>query len=127
MAESSAVAAVPKEASKVVVRLRGLRKAYQREKEQIPVLDGIDLDIPEGAFEALMGPSGSGKTTLSTSSPASIGRPRGTIEVAGTELSKLSEGRARRRGAPATSASSSSSTTCCRCSPRRRTSRCRCS
>ena len=28
------------------------------------MLDGLDLDVPEGAFEALMGPSGSGKSTL---------------------------------------------------------------
>ncbi len=91
MAESSAAVAAPKEA-KVVVKLRGLRKVYQREKEAIPVLDGIDLDIPEGAFEALMGPSGSGKTTL-LNLIAGIDRPTsGTIEVAGTELSKLSEG-----------------------------------
>jgi putative ABC transport system ATP-binding protein len=89
MAESTAAAA---QASKTVVRLRGLRKAYRREKEEIPVLDGIDLDIPEGAFEALMGPSGSGKTTL-LNLIAGIDRPTsGSIEVAGTELSKLSEG-----------------------------------
>jgi putative ABC transport system ATP-binding protein len=97
MAESAAaVSGSPKEAqnsaSKVVVRLRGLRKVYRREKEEIPVLDGIDLDIPEGAFEALMGPSGSGKTTL-LNLIAGIDRPTsGTIEVSGTELSKLSEG-----------------------------------
>jgi putative ABC transport system ATP-binding protein len=92
MAESTAAVSASTEASKIVVRLRGLRKVYSREKEQIPVLDGIDLDIAEGAFEALMGPSGSGKTTL-LNLIAGIDRPTsGTIEVAGTELSKLSEG-----------------------------------
>jgi putative ABC transport system ATP-binding protein len=47
-----------------IVEIRGLRKVYLRERQEVVVLDGIDLDIPAGAFEALMGPSGSGKTTL---------------------------------------------------------------
>ena len=75
-----------------LVRIRGLRKTYRRDKEEISVLDGIDLDVPKGAFEALMGPSGSGKTTL-LNLIAGIDRPTaGTVEIAGTELSKLSEG-----------------------------------
>ena len=49
---------------KPIIEIRNLRKIYQREKQEVVVLDGIDLDVPEGAFEALMGPSGSGKTTL---------------------------------------------------------------
>jgi putative ABC transport system ATP-binding protein len=49
---------------KVLVEIRGLTKAYVRGKEVLEVLHGIDLDIPEGDFVALMGPSGSGKTTL---------------------------------------------------------------
>jgi putative ABC transport system ATP-binding protein len=47
-----------------LIEIRGLSKVYERGKQRIEVLHGIDLDIPEGDFVALMGPSGSGKTTL---------------------------------------------------------------
>ena len=77
---------------KAIIRLKGIKKVYQRGKQDIPVLDGIDLDIEEGSFEALMGPSGSGKTTL-LNLIAGIDRPTsGTLEVAGTDLAKLDEG-----------------------------------
>lgn len=42
------------------ITLRGVRKAYG---EQV-VLDGFDLDLPDGSVTALMGPNGSGKTTV---------------------------------------------------------------
>ena len=80
------------EAKPPIVRLRGLRKVYGSGEQQVQVLDGIDLDVEAGAFEALMGPSGSGKTTL-LNLIAGIDRPTGgTVEVAGTELSSLGEG-----------------------------------
>lgn len=47
-----------------LVEIRQLTKAYVRGKQVVEVLHGINLDIPEGDFVALMGPSGSGKTTL---------------------------------------------------------------
>ncbi|MDZ4348484.1 MAG: ABC transporter ATP-binding protein [Xanthomonadaceae bacterium] len=47
-----------------LVEIRALTKTYERGKQRIEVLHGIDLDIPDGDFVALMGPSGSGKTTL---------------------------------------------------------------
>ena len=47
-----------------LVEIRSLTKAYVRGKQRVEVLHGINLDIPEGDFVALMGPSGSGKTTL---------------------------------------------------------------
>ncbi|MBW8369254.1 MAG: ABC transporter ATP-binding protein [Arenimonas sp.] len=50
--------------ARTLVEIRGLTKAYVRGKQRVEVLHGINLDIPEGDFVALMGPSGSGKTTL---------------------------------------------------------------
>ena len=47
-----------------LVEIRGVTKTYLRGSETVEVLHGIDLDIPQGDFVALMGPSGSGKTTL---------------------------------------------------------------
>ena len=47
-----------------LVSIRNLTKSYQRGPERVEVLHGVDLDIAEGDFIALMGPSGSGKTTL---------------------------------------------------------------
>jgi putative ABC transport system ATP-binding protein len=47
-----------------LVEIRGVTKTYRRGSERIEVLHGVDLDIPQGEFLALMGPSGSGKTTL---------------------------------------------------------------
>ena len=83
--------AAAKPAGKVIVEVRALRKVYRREKQEVTVLDGIDLDIAEGAFEALMGPSGSGKTTL-LNLIAGIDQPTsGSIRVAGEDIARLSE------------------------------------
>lgn len=74
-----------------LVRIRGVTKEYARGAERVEVLSGIDLDIAQGAFEALMGPSGSGKSTL-LNLIAGLDRPtRGTLEVAGTALERLSD------------------------------------
>src|SRR2546421_12076507 len=78
-------------AGKTIVEIRGLRKVYRRDKQEVTVLDGIDLDIPEGSFEALMGPSGSGKTTL-LNLIAGIDQPTaGTVRVAGEDIGRMSE------------------------------------
>jgi putative ABC transport system ATP-binding protein len=77
---------------KPIVELQGVGKTYFRDSEAITVLDNINLEIPEGSYEALMGPSGSGKSTL-LNLIAGLDRPtRGTARVAGQDLTRMSDG-----------------------------------
>ena len=79
-----------------IVQVRGVSKSYRRDSMAIPVLRDISLDVPEGEFLGLMGPSGSGKTTL-LNLIAGIDRPdEGSVAVAGTDVTKLSESEAAR-------------------------------
>ncbi|HJW08146.1 MAG TPA: ABC transporter ATP-binding protein [Holophagaceae bacterium] len=76
---------------KPIIELRAIAKSYWRESLEIPVLQGIDLDIPAGGYYALMGPSGSGKTTL-LNLIAGIDRPTGgSLKVCGFELNDLDD------------------------------------
>ena len=78
-------------ADSAIVELRGVSKTFYRGKEAVPVLENLDLDVAEGAFEALMGPSGSGKSTL-LNLIAGLDTPtKGTAKVAGAELSQMSD------------------------------------
>ena len=77
--------------SEVLINIEGVKKKYKRDSIEIPVLDGISMQIARGEFLALMGPSGSGKTTL-LNLIAGIDRPTsGQVVVGGKEISKLSE------------------------------------
>ena len=74
-----------------IIQLRQIAKSYWREALEIPVLQGIDLEIHRGGYVALMGPSGSGKTTL-LNLLAGIDRPTGgSLNVCGFELNDLDD------------------------------------
>ncbi|MDX3226812.1 ATP-binding cassette domain-containing protein [Streptomyces sp. ME19-01-6] len=62
----------------------GLRKSYG---EQV-VLDGIDLDIPEGTVFSLLGPNGAGKTTMVQILSTLIRSDGGEFRVAGHDPAK---------------------------------------
>jgi putative ABC transport system ATP-binding protein len=85
------------------VEVHDVRKVYRRDAQEVPVLDGLSLEVAEGDFVALMGPSGSGKTTL-LNLIGGIDRPTsGSLKVAGTEIgymkgAKLAKWRARHIG-----------------------------
>jgi putative ABC transport system ATP-binding protein len=76
--------------SSSLVQVRGLDKIYRRGSEQIHVLQGLNLDVDAGDFVAFMGPSGSGKTTLLNLLGGLDLPTRGTITVAGDEITHLS-------------------------------------
>jgi len=74
-----------------LVQISNVRKVYRRDAFEVPVLNGITVDVPRGDFLALMGPSGSGKTTL-LNLIAGIDRPTaGSITVDGREISRFNE------------------------------------
>jgi len=78
-------------AGPVQVKVRDVTKSYRRGSETLQVLDRLSVDIAEGQFLGLMGPSGSGKTTL-LNLIAGLDTPdSGSIEVAGSEISRMSE------------------------------------
>ena len=74
-----------------MIRLRGMYKTYHTGKVSTEVLRGIDLDIDEGDFVAIIGPSGSGKTTLLHAIGGLDADYTGTVEVEGKDLHKMSD------------------------------------
>ncbi len=73
-----------------LVQVRDVHKVYRRGAESIDVLKGLDLDVAEGEFLALMGPSGSGKTTLLNLLGGLDTPTRGHVLVAGEDLGRAS-------------------------------------
>jgi len=89
--------------AKGLIRVRELDKTYRRGGEEVHVLQGLNLDVGEGEFVAFMGPSGSGKTTLLNLLGGLDVPTRGSITVAGDEIThmsghRLTEWRARHVG-----------------------------
>src|SRR6185369_3832856 len=71
------------------VDVRNVVKLYKRQSEEVRVLDGLSLEIPDGAFVALMGPSGSGKTTL-LNLIGGVDQPTsGDVSVDGTNIARM--------------------------------------
>src|SRR5688572_7959475 len=75
-----------------IIRLEGVAKTFYRGKERLDVLKDLDLEVPEGSFEALMGPSGSGKSTLLNLIAGLDVATAGRVQVAGVDIGSLSEG-----------------------------------
>jgi putative ABC transport system ATP-binding protein len=78
---------------KVLVRVSGVDRTFARGSQRLRVLAGLDLEVADGEFLALMGPSGSGKSTL-LNLIGGLDRPdAGTVSVGGEPIHSLSERR----------------------------------
>lgn len=74
-----------------VLSVRDLAKTFPSGGRTLTVLDGVSFDVHPGDTLAIVGPSGSGKTTL-LGLAAGLDRPsRGSVTLAGTDLTPLGE------------------------------------
>ena len=76
-------------AGRVLVEIRDLAKAYRRGSETIRVFEGVNLEIREGEFLALMGPSGSGKSTLLNIIAGLDSPTAGSVLVDGQDITRM--------------------------------------
>ncbi len=77
--------------SDVIIRVRGVKRIYSLEGEEVHALDGVDLDIFRGEYISIMGPSGSGKSTL-FNMIGGLDRPTaGEIFLENEDISMLTE------------------------------------
>mgnify|MGYP002328026558 FL=1 len=75
----------------IVLQTRGLEKVYGTGEARVRALDGVDLDVEQGEFVAVVGTSGSGKSTL-LHMLGGLDRPTaGTVTVDGRNIFALSD------------------------------------
>ncbi len=74
-----------------MIRARGLFKSYRTGKSSLEVLRGVDLEVADGEFVAVVGRSGSGKSTLLGILGGLDTDYTGNVTVGGQDLRKLSD------------------------------------
>ena len=85
--------ASPEPALRSIVRLEGISRTYAMDHVRVEALRGVDLDVAEGEFVAIVGPSGSGKSTM-MHIIGCLDRPTaGSYRLAGTAVAELDDDR----------------------------------
>src|SRR5437763_15284020 len=74
----------------VLVSVKDVEKVFRRGSEEIHVLSGLSLEVPQGEFLALMGPSGSGKSTLLNLIGGLDHPSAGVVELGGDRIDQMS-------------------------------------
>jgi putative ABC transport system ATP-binding protein len=73
------------------IQLKSVSKIYVMGKENVAALDGLNLEIDDGEFVAIMGPSGSGKSTLANVIGGLDTPKSGSVLVDGQEINRLND------------------------------------
>ncbi len=82
-----------------MITMRNITKSYQMGENVVHALRGLDLEVSEGEFLAIMGPSGSGKSTLMNILGCLDTPDSGTYLLGGEDVSQLTDdAQARIRG-----------------------------
>lgn len=74
-----------------VIKAENITKTYQETAVPVHALNGIDLEVQEGEFTAIVGPSGCGKTTLLNILGGLDHPTTGSVEVAGTNITDMKD------------------------------------
>ncbi len=74
-----------------MILIKNITKVYQMGNSQVRALDGVDLDIPENQFIAIMGPSGSGKSTLMNILGCLDKPDSGSYQLSDVEISSMND------------------------------------
>ena len=74
-----------------VIKVKELYKTYNPKTIPVHALNGVNLEVEQGEFTAIVGPSGSGKTTLLNIIGGLDRQTSGSVEIGGQDISKLSD------------------------------------
>ena len=79
--------------------LKNVKKSYGRGEAAVHALNGLNLEIGEGAFAAITGRSGSGKSTLMhlLQRLYDVDEGRGAIRIGGTDIRRIRKSHLRSR------------------------------
>lgn len=75
-----------------VIKAIDITKTYNETTIPVHALNGVNLDVKEGEFTAIVGPSGCGKTTLLNILGGLDDATRGSVEIAGTDITNMKDG-----------------------------------
>jgi putative ABC transport system ATP-binding protein len=77
--------------NRVVIRLQDVKRVYKVGVERIHALDGVNLELRENEYIAIMGPSGSGKSTLMNVLGCLDRASSGSYQLDGHETTRMSD------------------------------------
>lgn len=81
----------PKKNEAIFLKLKNIQKSYYLNKEEFPVLKGIDWEIGRGEFVSILGESGGGKSTLMNIIGGLDNKYSGEVAVNGKNIKENTE------------------------------------